>query len=130
MIKIKTFVSNSVGTHYNDLAASKIDEEINNFTKNHAVISVTPVSFVEGACIPTSVIVYTIVYEEAERMTAEKRNELDLVLDKIDMRSGSYIEFEVMTERGPSKRLAFDCMTGKSIIKKWGDKILSYTLKN
>ena len=60
-------------------------------------------------------------------MTAEKRNELDLVLDKIDMRAGSYVEFEVMTERGPSKRLAFDHMTCKSIIKNWGDKILSYT---
>ena len=130
MIKIKTFVSKSVGTHYDDLDASKMDEEINNFTKNHKVISVTPVSFVEGNSIPTSVIVYTIVYEEAERMTAEKRNELDLVLDKIDMRSGSYIEFEVMTKSGPSKRLAFDRMTGKSIVKSWGDKILSYELKN
>ena len=61
-------------------------------------------------------------------MTAARRNELDLVLDKIDMRSGSYVEFEVMTERGPSKRLAFDYMTGKEIIESWGDKILSYTL--
>ena len=60
-------------------------------------------------------------------MTAAKRNELDLVLDKIDMRSGSYVEFEVMTDRGPSKRLAFDRMTGKDIIESWGDKILSYT---
>ena len=61
-------------------------------------------------------------------MTAEKRNELDLVIDKIDMRSGSYVEFEVMTERGPSKRLAFDHMTGKEIIESWGDRILGYTL--
>lgn len=61
-------------------------------------------------------------------MTAAKRNELDLVIDKIDMRSGSYVEFEVMTERGPSKRLAFDHMTGKDIIESWGDKIISYTL--
>ena len=61
-------------------------------------------------------------------MTAARRNELDLVLDKIDMRAGSYVEFEVMTERGPSKRLAFDYMTGKEIIESWGDKILSYTL--
>lgn len=61
-------------------------------------------------------------------MTAAKRNALDLVLDKIDMKSGSYIEFEVMTERGPSKRLAFDYTTGKDIIEGWGDKILSYTL--
>ena len=60
-------------------------------------------------------------------MTAEKRNELDLVLDKIDMKSGSYVEFEVMTERGPSKRLAFDYMSGKEIVESWGDKILSYT---
>ena len=60
-------------------------------------------------------------------MTAEKRNELDLVIDKIDMKSGSYVEFEVMTERAPSKRLAFDRMTGKDIIESWGDKILSYT---
>ena len=63
-------------------------------------------------------------------MTAEKRNELDLVIDKIDMKSGSYIEFEVMTECEPSKRLAFDHMTGKEIIESWGDKILSYELKN
>ena len=61
-------------------------------------------------------------------MTAARRNELDLVLDKIDMRSGSYVEFEVMTERGPSKRLAFDHMTGKEIIESWGDRILGYTL--
>ena len=126
MIKIKTFMYKCCYAP----SASTIDEEINNFTKNHAVISVTPVTFVEGISTPTSVIVYTIVYEEAERMTAEKRNALDLVLDKIDMKSGSYVEFEVMTESGPSKRLAFDHMTGKSIIKKWGDKILSYTLKN
>ena len=63
-------------------------------------------------------------------MTAAKRNELDFVIGKIDMRSGSYVEFEVMTERGPSKRLAFDHMTGKSIIERWGDRILSYELKN
>ena len=63
-------------------------------------------------------------------MTAEKRNELDLVIDKTDMKSGSYVEFEVMTERGPSKRLAFDHMTGKEIIESWGDRILSYELKN
>ena len=63
-------------------------------------------------------------------MTAAKRNELDFVLDKIDMRADSYVEFEVMTERGPSKRLAFDYMTGKDIVESWGDKILSYELKN
>ena len=63
-------------------------------------------------------------------MTAAKRNELDFIVDMIDMRAGSYVEFEVMTERGPSKRLAFDRMTGKSIVKSWGDKILSYELKN
>ena len=60
-------------------------------------------------------------------MTAARRNELDLVIDKIDMKSGSYVEFEVMTENGPSKRLAFDHMTGKEIIESWGDRILSYT---
>ena len=63
-------------------------------------------------------------------MTAAKRNELDLVIDKIDMRSGSHVEFEVMTDSGPSKRLAFDHMTGKDIIESWGDRILSYELKN
>ena len=60
-------------------------------------------------------------------MTAAKRNELDFIIDKIDMRTGSYVEFEVMTDSGPSKRLAFDHMTGKSIIEGWGDRILSYT---
>ena len=60
-------------------------------------------------------------------MTAAKRNELDFIVGMIDMRAGSYVEFEVMTERGPSKRLAFDHMTGKDIIESWGDKILSYT---
>ena len=60
-------------------------------------------------------------------MTAAKRNELDFIVSMIDMRAGSYVEFEVMTERGPSKRLAFDRMTGKSIVESWGDKILSYT---
>ena len=60
-------------------------------------------------------------------MTAAKRNELDFVVGMIDMRAGSYVEFEVMTERGPSKRLAFDRMTGKDIIESWGDKIISYT---
>lgn len=63
-------------------------------------------------------------------MTAAKRNELDFVINMIDMRAGSYVEFEVMTESGPSKRLAFDHMTGKDIIESWGDKILSYELKN
>ena len=61
-------------------------------------------------------------------MTAAKRNELDFVINMIDMKAGSYVEFEVMTECGPSKRLAFDYMTGKDIIESWGDKILSYTL--
>ena len=60
-------------------------------------------------------------------MTAAKRNELDFIVGMIDMRAGSYVEFEVMTESGPSKRLAFDYMTGKDIIESWGDKILSYT---
>ena len=60
-------------------------------------------------------------------MTAAKRNELDFIVGMIDMRAGSYVEFEVMTENGPSKRLAFDHMTGKEIIESWGDKILSYT---
>ena len=62
MIKIKTFMYES----YHVPSASKIDEEINNFTEKHKVISVTPVAFVEGDCTPTSVIIYTIVYEEAE----------------------------------------------------------------
>ena len=61
-------------------------------------------------------------------MTAAKRNELDFIVGMIDMNSGSYVEFEVMTDSGPSKRLAFDHMTGKSIVESWGDKILSYTL--
>ena len=61
-------------------------------------------------------------------MTAAKRNELDFVIGMINMRAGSYVEFEVMTDRGPSKRLAFDYTTGKEIIESWGDKILSYTL--
>lgn len=60
-------------------------------------------------------------------MTAAKRNELDFIVGMIDMRAGSYVEFEVMTESGPSKRLAFDRMTGKSIVESWGDKIISYT---
>lgn len=63
-------------------------------------------------------------------MTAAKRNELDFVVGMIDMRAGSYVEFEVMTDSGPSKRLAFDHMIGKDIIESWGDKILSYELKN
>lgn len=60
-------------------------------------------------------------------MTAAKRNELDFIVGMIDMKAGSYVEFEVMTDRGPSKRLAFDHVTGKDIIESWGDKILSYT---
>lgn len=60
-------------------------------------------------------------------MTAAKRNELDFIVGMIDMKAGSYVEFEVMTDSGPSKRLAFDHMTGKSIVESWGDKILSYT---
>ena len=66
MIKIKTFIYKTVKRYFNDLDASKIDEEINNFTKDHAVISVTPVAFAEGDSVPTSVIMYTVVYEEAE----------------------------------------------------------------
>ena len=60
-------------------------------------------------------------------MTVARRNELDFVIGMINMRAGSYVEFEVMTESGPSKRLAFDHMTGKEIIESWGDRILSYT---
>ena len=63
-------------------------------------------------------------------MTAAKRNELNFVIGMIDMKTGSYVEFEVMTDSGPSKRLAFDYMTGKDIIESWSDKIISYELKN
>lgn len=62
MIKIKTFIYEG----YHAPSASKIDEEINNFTENHKVISVTPVAFAEGDSLPTSVIMYTVVYEEAK----------------------------------------------------------------
>ena len=62
MIKIKTFIYEG----YHAPIASKIDEEINNFTEKHKVISVTPVAFAEGDSVSTSVIIYTIVYEEAE----------------------------------------------------------------
>ena len=82
MIKIKTFIYEgadfaaytqekiglTAGRHYyQDLDASKIDEDIDNFTKNHKVISVTPVTFVEGDRDPTPIIMYTIVYEEVEQ---------------------------------------------------------------
>lgn len=65
MIKIKTFMYK--GTCYAP-SASEIDEEINNFTKKHKVISVTPVTFVGelGFSMPESVLVYTVVYEEAK----------------------------------------------------------------
>lgn len=62
MIKIKTFIYEG----YHAPKASKIDEEINNFTEKHKVISVTPVAFAEGDSVSTSVIMYTIVYEEAK----------------------------------------------------------------
>ena len=62
MIKIKTFIYEGLYVP----KASKIDEEINNFTEKHKVISVTPVAFAEGDSVSTSVIMYTIVYEEAE----------------------------------------------------------------
>lgn len=65
MIKIKTFMYE--GTCHAP-SASEIDEEINNFTKKHKVISVTPVTFVGGLgfSMPVPVLVYTIVYEEAK----------------------------------------------------------------
>ena len=80
MIKIKTFMYEGTdlatynkrkaemtdGVHYYDLDASKIDKEINNFTKKHKVISVTPVTFIKGNNQPVPIIMYTIVYEEAE----------------------------------------------------------------
>ena len=80
MIKIKTFMYEGTdlatynkrkaeitnGVHYYDLDASKMDKEINNFTKKHKVISVTPMTFVEGVRDPTPIIMYTVVYEEAE----------------------------------------------------------------
>ena len=62
MIKIKTFIYEG----YHAPIASKIDEEINNFTEKHKVISVTPVAFAEGDSVPTSVVMYTVVYEEAK----------------------------------------------------------------
>ena len=66
MIKIKTFIYKTVKRYFNDLDASKIDEEINNFTEKHKVISVTPVTFIKGNNPPVPIIMYTIVYEEAE----------------------------------------------------------------
>lgn len=80
MIKIKTFIYEgadfatynqrktgiTAGIYYYNLDASKMDKEINNFTKEHKVISVTPVTFVKGNNPPTPIIMYTIVYEEAE----------------------------------------------------------------
>ena len=64
MIKIKTFIYEG----YHVPSASTIDEEINNFIKNHKVISVTPVTLAGGLgqTMPESAIIYTIVYEEAE----------------------------------------------------------------
>ena len=80
MIKIKTFMYEGTdlatynkrkaemtnGINYYDLDASKMDKEINNFTKKHKVISVTPVTFIKGNNPPVPIIMYTIVYEEAE----------------------------------------------------------------
>ena len=80
MIKIKTFMYEGTdlatynkrkaemtnGVYYYDLDASKMDKEINNFTKKHKVISVTPVTFIKGNNPPTPIIMYTVVYEEAE----------------------------------------------------------------
>ena len=68
MIKIKTFIYKTVKRYFNDLDASEMDKEINNFTKKHKVISVTPVTYIEGieGSFPVPVIMYTIVYEEAE----------------------------------------------------------------
>ena len=64
MIKIKTFIYEG----YHAPIASKIDEEINNFTEKHKVISVTPMTYIEGieGSFPVPVIMYTVVYEEAE----------------------------------------------------------------
>ena len=68
MIKIKTFIYKTVRRCFNDLDASEIDKEINNFTKKHKVISVTPVTYIEGieGSFPVPVIMYTVVYEEAK----------------------------------------------------------------
>ena len=68
MIKIKTFIYKTVKRYFNDLDASEMDKEINNFTKKHKVISVTPVKYIEGieGSCPVPVIMYTIVYEEAK----------------------------------------------------------------
>ena len=82
MIKIKTFIYEGTdlatynkrkaemtnGVHYYDLDASKMDKEINNFTEKHKVISVTPVTYIEGieGSFPVPVIMYTVVYEEAK----------------------------------------------------------------
>lgn len=78
MIKIKTFVydgqdiasynqskeSMTGGRYRYDLDASKIDREINNFTKKHKVLSVTPMTFVKGNNPPVAIITFTVVYEE------------------------------------------------------------------
>ena len=68
MIKIKTFIYKTVKRYFNDLDASEMDKEINNFTKKHKVISVTPVTYIEGieGSFPVPVIMYTVVYEEAK----------------------------------------------------------------
>lgn len=119
---------NPRGTHYYDLSASKMDREINNFTAKHKVISATPVTFVKGNNPPTPIIMYTIVYEETSNMTEARRNELDFVLDMIDMRAGTSVIFEVMTDQGVSKRKADDYVTGKAIVESWGDRIIGYEI--
>lgn len=46
-------------------------------------------------------------------------------INSIDRKTNTYVEFEVMTDQGPSKRTAFDYMTGRGIVEGWKDKIIS-----
>ena len=68
MIKIKTFIYKTAKRYFNDLNASEMDKEINNFTEKHKAISVTPVTYIEGieGSFPVPVIMYTVVYDEAK----------------------------------------------------------------
>lgn len=58
-------------------------------------------------------------------MVDQKEIELEFAISMIDQRTGTYVEFEVMTDKGISKRTAYSYMTGRAILKGWKDKIVS-----
>lgn len=60
-------------------------------------------------------------------MTVEDMRE---AIKQIDRQKGIYVVFEVMTDQGPNKRIAYDYITGRAIIDGWQDRIYNFSVEH